>query len=456
MNSTVFSVKNRPADQRILDFDEISLGYTREEAVQEAKRCLQCPERPCIKGCPVNIDIPSFLNALSRGKIMEAYKIIKKYNNLPGICGRVCPQEDQCAKMCVLGIKEKPVNIGELEKYVADEAEKNLKVKKTRPDKNKKSVGVVGSGPAGLTIAGEMASKGYPVKIYEGLHKPGGVLRYGIPDFRLPEKVIDNEIERLKSTGVEFEMNCIVGKTVSMEELFELHDAVFLGTGAGVPRFLGIPGENLNGVYSANEYLARCNLMKSYNFPKYKTPIKIGKRIAVIGGGNVSMDAARMGIRLGAEKVFVVYRRSEKEMPAREKEIINAKEEGVDFVFLASPVEIIGDKDFNVKQIDYLKMKLGEVDESGRKKPIKISDERYSLHVDTVIIAIGTSPNTSHIKDYADIEIGKRGIIKVNKDTGQTKMNKVYAAGDVVTGNETVISAMGGAKRVARSIRKVF
>jgi glutamate synthase (NADPH/NADH) small chain len=451
-------VIKRSAEERKRDFGEVAKGYEKENALKEAERCLQCPDKPCRAGCPVHIDIPVFIKAILEDDIEKAYSTILDSNSLPGICGRVCPQEDQCAKACVLAKKFEPVNIGVLERYVADMAlEKNITTLKKSPDylDNESSIGVVGSGPAGLTLAGDMIRIGYSVTVYEALHESGGVLRYGIPEFRLPNVVIDREIENLINNGVEIRRNCIIGKTLDIEDLLKLHAAVYIGIGSGLPKFMGIKGENLNGVYSANEYLTRSNLMHSYEYPKYCTPLKRGKTVAVIGGGNVAMDAARTALRLGAEKVYNIYRRSREEMPARDEEIENAVAEGVELVPLAKPVEIIGDEYSNTKKIKCIRMRLGEPDESGRKRPIEIPESEFELDVDIVIVAIGTGANRVLLESTENLKLNSKGYIEVDTNY-RTSVDKIFAGGDIVTGSATVISAMGAARKAGKVIREML
>jgi len=442
----------RPARERIKDFDEVPLGYTVEMARLEASRCLQCKEPKCREGCPVEIDIPAFIKEITEGDFAAAARILKEANCLPAICGRVCPQEDQCEAACILKNRGEPVAIGYLERFAADwEREKgNISVAKKALSKGKK-VAVVGSGPAGLACAGDLAKMGYEVTIFEALHEPGGVLVYGIPEFRLPKAIVAAEVEYLKRLGVEIRPNWIIGKTATVDELLEEFDAVFLGTGAGLPHFLGIPGENLAGVYSANEYLTRSNLMKAYLFPKYDTPIVRSKRAAVIGGGNVALDAARTALRLGA-KVTLVYRRSRKEMPAREEEIRHGEEEGIEFIFLAAPVEMLGDEKGQVRALRSVRMKLGEPDESGRRRPIPIPDSQFEIEADTVIVAIGSRPHPLVPQTTSGLKIGEEGTIVVDEKTGATSKEGVFAGGDIVTGAATVIEAMGAARRAAKAI----
>ncbi len=449
-------VKKRSAVERKKDFKEVSSGYDYKSALAEANRCMKCPNKPCVEGCPVGIDIPEFIKSIIDGDLKEGFNTLLKSNALPGVCGRVCPQEDQCAALCVMGKKFEPINIGILERYISDTAvEKDFKPQKSKKfGRYKKSIGVVGSGPAGLTIAGDMLKYGYKVTLYEALHEPGGVLRYGIPEFRLPNETVDREVENLNAMGLDLKLNYVIGKILSVEELLEKHDAVFLGIGAGLPRFMGIPGENLNGVYSANEYLTRNNLMRSYRYPEYNTPVKKGKSVAVVGGGNVAMDSARTAIRLGAENVYNIYRRSRVEMPARSEEIENAVEEGVRLKLLRNPVKIIGDENKRIKKIRSIKMKLGEPDESGRRRPLEIPDSEYNIDVDVVVMAIGTGPNRLLLDVVGNLELNQWGYIKTDKETGMTNIDRLYAGGDIVTGAATVISAMGTARKAGKAIRR--
>ncbi len=436
-------------EDRIEHFDEVAVGYSEEQALAEASRCLQCYLPRCIEGCPVGVDIPGFIELIKKKDYQKAADKIREKNTLPAMCGRVCPQETQCAEKC-RNVLEAPVNIGALERFIADwELEKGLKVP-PRESLTGKKIGVVGSGPAGLTCAADLAKKGHEVTIFETFHKPGGVLVYGIPQFRLPKEIVQQEVDYVKSLGVEIKTNTIIGQTLSVDELLDEYDAVFLGTGAGLPTFLGLEGENLAGIYSANEYLIRVNLMGAYKFPEYDTPIKVGKKVAVIGGGNVAMDAARSALRLGAEDVYIIYRRSENEMPAREEEIERAQEEGINFMILTNPVRFTGED--SVEKIELVKMELGKPDASGRRKPHPIEGSNFTLDVDQVVIAIGQRPHPKAMKTTPDLEIDERkGTIIVN-NVGKTSREKVYAGGDVTTGAATVISAMGAGQRAAKAI----
>lgn len=445
------------AKVRGTNFDEVALGYTYEMAVSEAQRCLLCKKPVCVTGCPVNINIPKFISHVKEGDVNGAYKVITETSNLPAICGRVCPQETQCEAKCVRGIKGEPVGIGRLERFVADNAT-DTAIEKAPSNGHK--VAVVGSGPAGLTCAGDLAKLGYSVTVYEALHTEGGVLVYGIPEFRLPKSIVKNEVDKLTKLGVEFSVNTIIGKTLNIDELFEMgYEAVFVGSGAGLPNFMGIKGETYKGVYSANEFLTRSNLMKAY-LDNATTPIMKGKTVAVVGGGNVAMDAARSALRLGAEKVMIVYRRSMEELPARREEVENAIEEGIEFNLLINPVEITAYNNLEdkrdlkngfVKSIICVKMELGEPDEYGRRRPVKIENSEFEIPVDTVIIAIGTSPNPLIKDTTSGLEVNKYGGIIVTEEQATTKQG-VYAGGDAVTGSSTVISAMGAGKTAAKAI----
>lgn len=441
---------------RAHNFYEVALGYDEETAVAEAQRCLHCKVPMCRKGCPVSIDIPQFIAKVKERDFEGAFEIITMSNSLPAVCGRVCPQENQCESKCILGKKGEPVAIGRLERFVADymlQKGEDIKPIEKKPDAQK--VAIVGAGPSGLSCAGDLAKKGYDVTIFEALHVAGGVLSYGIPEFRLPkDKIVNKEIDNLKKLGVKIETDSVVGRLYTVDELMEEEgfDAVFVGTGAGLPRFMNIPGENLSGVYSANEFLTRTNLMKAYKFPEYATPIKHGKNIAVVGGGNVAMDAARTALRLGAEHVYIVYRRSEAELPARAEEVHHAKEEGIDFRLLNNPIEVIGDENGWVKELRCIKMELGEPDESGRRRPVPIEGSEFNLPVDTVIIAIGTGANPIIGTTTPGMDTNKKGYIVANAETGATTKPGVFAGGDIVTGAATVILAMGAGKKAAKAI----
>jgi len=435
------------------NFNEVALGYTPELMTLEASRCLQCKKPKCVEGCPVMVNIPAFIGKLQEGDLAGAARALYADNNLPAICGRVCPQETQCEAACVLGKKEEPVAIGRLERYVADwRISQGVVMPEMAPPSGKR-VAVVGSGPAGLTCAADLARYGHQVTIFEALHAPGGVLIYGIPEFRLPKSIVHTEVEYVKSLGVELILNCVIGKTLTIDDLFnDGYQAVFLGTGAGLPMFMDIPGENYNGVYSANEFLTRVNLMKGYLFPEWDTPVRIGRRVAVVGGGNVAMDAARCSMRLGADEVLIVYRRSKAEMPARAEEVENAQEEGIVFKFLTNPVEIYGDDNGWVRGMKCIQMELGEPDASGRRRPVPVEGSEFDLDVDTVIMALGTRPNPMVFTDAAGLERTRWGTVVADQSTGRTTRKAVWAGGDIVTGAATVISAMGAGKTAAADI----
>lgn len=457
-------MKIQKPKERIKNFKEVPLGYSKEEALNEARRCLQCPSSPCVNGCPVEVPIPSFIKAITENDIDKAAAIIKSKNNLPAICGRICPQEEQCEKVCIMGKKNEPVGIGRLERFVGDYAleksrSNNPSSINTEEPYSKEiikkdiRIAVVGSGPAGLTAAADLAKEGYQATLFEALHATGGVLRYGIPEFRLPKEIVDNEVAEIKKLGVDIQLNVIIGKTITIDELFEEdYQATFIGTGAGLPKFLDIPGKNLNGIYSANEFLTRVNLMKGYKYPEYKTPVKIGRKVAVIGGGNVAMDSARTALRLGAEEVSVVYRRSKDELPARGEEIEHAEEEGINFRLLNNPVAFHGKKG-RVDKMECIKMELGKKDNSGRPKPVPIEGSNWMLEVDSVIIAIGQTPNPLLTSNTEALRTETWGGITVNEDLA-TSIPGVFAGGDTVTGAATVIKAMGAGKKAARSIIK--
>jgi len=436
------------------NFEEVALGFTEEQAVREAQRCLNCKKQPCVSGCPVEIDIPSFISLVSERRFDDAIKKVREKNSLPAICGRVCPQEDQCEKQCILGKKWEPVSIGRLERFVADyEMKTGGSSAPEAPPPTGKKVAVVGSGPAGLTVAGDLAKLGHRVTVFEALHKPGGVLVYGIPEFRLPKEIVRKEVEYIEKLGAKIVCNFVVGKTRTIEELREEgFDAVFVATGAGLPYFMNIPGENLNGVYSANEFLTRSNLMRAYEFPKYDTPIKVGKRVAVVGGGNVAMDSARTAMRLGADEVYCIYRRSRAEMPAREEEIENALEEEMILKQLTNPVKILGDERGWVREIECIKMELGEPDASGRRRPVPIEGSEFRIPVDVVVMAIGQGPNPLVPSTTPGLKTTKWGNIIADEAGGATSLDGVFAGGDIVTGAATVILAMGAGRSSARAI----
>ncbi len=442
-------------NERTKNYDEVPHGYTEKEAMQEALRCLQCKKPTCIQGCPVEIDIPGFIEYIAKGDFRNSIRLLKEKNVLPAVCGRVCPQEDQCEKVCVLAKKYEPVAIGRLERFAADweRVHGDVPIPKIPPATGKK-VAIIGAGPGGLTVAGDLIKVGHAVTIFEALHKPGGVLVYGIPEFRLPKTIVYCEVDYLIKCGVQLVLDFVVGKTATIDQLLQDYDAIYIGTGAGLPWFMNIPGENLNGVYSANEYLTRSNLMKAYLFPAYDTPIVRGKNVAVVGGGNVAMDCARTALRLGADEVHIVYRRSRKEMPAREEEIHHAEEEGIIFDILTLPVEYTGDEKNWVKEMECIKMKLGEPDASGRRRPVPIEGSNFITPVDTVVCAIGQSPNPLIPQSTPDLKTGKWGNIEVDDKTGKTSKRGCWAGGDVVRGGATVILAMGDGRVAARSIDK--
>ena len=448
-------VREQDAKERATNFEEVCLGYNKEEAMEEASRCINCKNAQCVQGCPVSINIPGFIEQVKNGNVEEAYKVISESSALPAVCGRVCPQESQCEGKCIRGIKGEPISIGKLERFVADTArEMGIKPEGAKEKKGKK-VAVIGSGPAGLTCAGDLAKMGYDVTIFEALHEAGGVLVYGIPEFRLPkEKVVKQEIENVKALGVKIETNVVVGKSVTIDELMEKEgfSAVFIGSGAGLPKFMGIPGEQANGVFSANEYLTRSNLMKAFD-ENSNTPIMRGKKVAVVGGGNVAMDAARTALRLGSE-VHIVYRRSEEELPARVEEVHHAKEEGIIFDLLTNPVEILTDENGWVNGIKCIRMELGEPDESGRRRPVEVEGSEFVIDVDTVIMSLGTSPNPLISSTTKGLDINRRKCIIAEEETGATSKAGVYAGGDAVTGAATVILAMGAGKTAAQGIHE--
>jgi len=446
--------KQKPEVRRY-NFDEVALGYNEEQALAEANRCLQCPQPKCIQGCPVEVEIPAFIKLLKEKRFDEGIRKIKEKNSLPAICGRVCPQEDQCQKTCVMGKAGDPVSIGRLERFLADwERQGNVEIaEKASP--TGKMVAVIGAGPAGLTAAADLVKLGHKVVLFEALHLPGGVLVYGIPEFRLPKSIVQAEANYVGKLGVDIRLSCLVGRTYTIPELLKNgYDAVFIGSGAGLPQFMNVPGENLGGVYSANEFLIRVNLMKSYDFPDYDTPIRIGKHVVVIGGGNVAMDSARSALRLGAEEVCIVYRRSREELPARAEEIANAEEEGIVCKFLAAPVRYMGDEKGWVKAMECICMELGAPDESGRRRPCPVKGSEFVMDVDTVIVAIGRTPNPIIQRTTEGLETTKWGTIVVKDESGKTSLEGVYAGGDIVTGEATVISAMGAGKKAARAIHE--
>ena len=451
---TKLPAREQAPEVRRRNFEEVSQGYDEAMAREEATRCIDCKNPACMTGCPVGVHIPDFIRHVKEGEFEKAYETIRLTNNLPAICGRVCPQETQCESKCVRGVKGDPVGIGRLERFCADYAMQHASTKTERPAPNGHRVAVVGSGPSGLTCAGDLAKLGYDVTIFEALHTPGGVLVYGIPEFRLPKRLVREEIATVEALGVKIETDVVVGRSVSLEELFdEGYEAVFVGSGAGLPRFQGIPGENLNGVYSANEFLTRINLMKAYAFPETDTPVRVGKKVAVVGGGNVAMDAARSALRLGADEVSIVYRRSEKEMPARLEEVHHAKEEGVNFRMLTNPTAIHGDENGSVRAMTCVEMELGEPDASGRRRPVVKQGSEFDLDVDTVVIAIGNSPNPLIRDTTPGLETQKWGGIIVDEN-GATSLENVYAGGDAVTGAATVILAMGAGKTAAKAIHE--
>ncbi|SHN56124.1 NADPH-dependent glutamate synthase [Desulfovibrio litoralis] len=451
----------QPAAQRVKNFDEVALGYTVEEALYEAKRCLQCKKAGCVKGCPVEVPIPQFIAELAKGNFAQAYKIIKSTNSLPAICGRVCPQENQCEGSCILNAKKEPVAIGRLERFVGDMAIRGENACELvdasnacrLTDENLK-VACIGSGPSSLTVAGFLASRGIKVTVFEALHETGGVLVYGIPEFRLPkEKVVGPEVSALKALGVDFVTNYVGGRSFDIEDLFKQgYKAVYIGVGAGLPGFLNIPGENLSGVFSANEYLTRVNLGRAYEFPLYDTPTLRGKNVTVYGAGNVAMDAARTAKRLGAENVYIVYRRTEKEIPARHEELEHAIEEGIELKLLSAPIKFIGDENHRLAAVEIQKMQLGEPDASGRRSPVPVEGETFTLKTDLAIIAVGTRPNPILLEATHDLKLNKRGYIEVNPETNETSIPNVFAGGDIVTGAATVILAMGAGRLAAREI----
>ena len=454
MSMTKVPVPEQDPQARSHNFEEVCLGYTKEQAMEEAQRCLHCKNKPCVAGCPVNIRIPEFIEKVAAGDFQAAYEVISDTNALPGVSGRVCPQETQCEMHCVRGIKGEPVAIGRLERFVADWYREHINEMPKKPESNGVKVAVVGSGPAGLTCASDLARLGYQVTIFEAFHTAGGVLVYGIPEFRLPKAIVANEVGKLTAMGVDLETDMVVGKTYTIDEMFaDGYEAVFVGSGAGLPMFMGIPGETLAGVYSANEYLTRINLMKAY-LNTYDTPIKKIKRAAIVGGGNVAMDAARCAKRMGAEHVYVVYRRSEAEMPARREEIHHAKEEGIEFLFLNNPTKILGDDKGRVRGMECIKMELGEPDDSGRRRPVEVPGSEFELDVDAVIMSLGTSPNPLIRSTTPGLEANRKGCLVADEETMATTREGVYAGGDAVTGAATVILAMGAGKKAAEAMDK--
>jgi glutamate synthase (NADPH/NADH) small chain len=442
--------------ERSRNFKEVPYGYTPELALKEANRCLQCKKPKCVEGCPVGVKIPEFVHLIAEGNFIGAAMKLKEDNSLPAVCGRVCPQESQCESLCILGKKDDPVAVGRLERFAADyeRAQGTVELPQISPPTGKK-VAVVGSGPAGLTLAGDLIKYGHQVTIFEALHKPGGVLVYGIPEFRLPKAIVEAEVDYLQRLGVEIKYNYVIGKILTVDELFEMgYDAVFLGVGAGLPVFMNIPGENLCGIYSANEYLTRSNLMKAYLFPEYDTPIALGKNVAVIGGGNVAMDSARTALRLGAENVHIVYRRSKTELPARAEEVHHAEEEGVQFKFLTAPIRYIGNEDGWVVGMECIQMELGEPDDSGRRRPVPIEGSNFTLDVDLAVVAIGTGANPIITGAVPNLELNKWGYIVADEATGKTSREGVYAGGDIVTGAATVILAMGAGRNSSQAIHQ--
>ena len=452
MSMVKTAMPEQQPDVRNKNFKEVSLGYTREMAMEEAARCLHCKHKPCVSGCPVNVRIPEFIAKVAEGDFMGAYEVITSTNALPAVSGRVCPQESQCEAKCVRGVKGEPVAIGRLERFVADWYRENKNEMPQKPESNGKKVAVIGSGPAGLTCASDLAKLGYEVTIFEAFHTAGGVLVYGIPEFRLPKAIVGNEVEKLQAQGVNVMTNMVIGKVLSIDEIFEMgYQAVFVGSGAGLPMFMGIEGEALAGVYSANEYLTRCNLMKAY-VEEYDTPIMKSRSVAIVGGGNVAMDAARCAKRLGAENVYIVYRRGEEELPARREEIHHAKEEGIVFKLLTNPVKILNDGSGKVAGMECVQMELGEPDESGRRRPIAVEGSNFVLDVDTVVMSLGTSPNPLIRSTTPGLDTNRKGCLIVNEETMETTREGVYAGGDAVTGAATVILAMGAGKKAAEAI----
>ncbi len=452
--TTKVEMHKQDPKERIRNFNEVALGYSAEEAREEAKRCLQCKKSPCVEGCPVEIDIPAFIKCIQEVNFQSSIDKIKEKNNLPAVCGRVCPQESQCEIKCVRSKKGESVAIGRLERFAADwEMDESAPIRRGVSSSSAIKVAVVGSGPAGLTAAADLVKLGYEVTVFEALHSSGGVLRYGIPEFRLPKSILGVEISNIEKLGVRMHPNVLIGKTFTIDDLMKQgFSAIFIGIGAGLPHFLNITGENLDGVYSASEFLTRVNLMKAYQFPQYDTPVKIGRRVGVIGGGNVAMDSARVALRLGAGEVDIIYRRSKKEMPARQEEAENAEEEGVKFHFLTAPLAFLGNKESQLTRVKCIQMKLGEPDESGRRRPIPIKGSEFTMDIDTVVVAIGQGANPLLAQTTPDLKLNRRGYIEINEETGQSSIPQVFAGGDIVTGAATVIAAMGAGKKAARGI----
>ncbi|MBA7501237.1 MAG: NADPH-dependent glutamate synthase [Clostridia bacterium] len=452
--TTKVEMHKQDPKERIRNFNEVASGYSAREAVEEAKRCLQCKKSPCVKGCPVEIDIPAFIKCIQEGNFKASIDKIKEKNNLPAVCGRVCPQESQCEIKCVKSKKGESVAIGRLERFAADwEMNESAPNRCGTSSSSAIKVAVVGSGPAGLTAAADLVKLGYEVTVFEALHSSGGVLRYGIPEFRLPKSVLEVEISNIEKLGVRIQPNVLIGKTLTIDDLLKQgFSAIFIGIGAGLPHFLNIPGENLDGVYSASEFLTRVNLMKAYQFPQYDTPVKIGRRVGVIGGGNVAMDSARVALRLGAEEVNIIYRRSKKEMPARQEEAENAEEEGVKFHFLTAPLAFLGNKENQLTRVKCIQMKLGKPDESGRRRPIPVKGSEFIMDIDTVVVAIGQGANPLLAQTTPDLKLNNRGYIQINEETGQSSIPQIFAGGDIVTGAATVIAAMGAGKKAARGM----
>jgi glutamate synthase (NADPH/NADH) small chain len=453
------NMREQEPRERARNFKEVPFGYTPDEALQEASRCLNCKKPSCRKGCPVEVDIPSFIQLVKEGKFIEAAWKAKEKNALPAVCGRVCPQEIQCESFCILGKKGEPVAIGNLERFVSDYEADHGEIKTPDiPKRTGRKVAIIGSGPGGLTCAADLMKSGHDVTLFEALHKPGGVLVYGIPEFRLPKAIVEREVEYIKKLGVKLVTNAVIGKLYSIDELITEHgyDACFIATGAGLPVFMGIPGENLNGIYSANEFLTRANLMKAYLFPEYDTPIKKGRHVAVIGGGNVAMDSARVALRLGADKVYLIYRRSEAEMPARKAEVHHAQEEGIEFLLLTNPLRYIDDGKGNVSAVECIRMELSEPDDSGRRRPVPIKGSEFQIEIDVAIPAIGTRSNPVLLETMTDLITTKRGYILADEETGMTSKPGVFAGGDIVTGSATVILAMGAGRKAAHGINKYF